>query len=140
MKPDARNNISEPAFTELREALQRLNTGKPPGGDSVPPMVLKGLGNYDTPRLLALVNSVFRRGGFPKRWKTTRLSLLNKPGKDPARPDAYRPICIVDAGSKLLEYLIDPEPSSRAGGPRGLRPKSVWVSERTLNGIGYRLC
>lgn len=106
MKPDARNNISEPAFTELREALQRLNTGKPPGGDSVPPMVLKGLGNYDTPRLLALVNSVFRRGGFPKRWKTTRLSLLNKPGKDPARPDAYRPICIVDAGSKLLEYLI----------------------------------
>lgn len=34
------------------------------------------------------------------------MTLIQKPGKDPTKHDAYRPICIIDAGSKLLEYLI----------------------------------
>lgn len=52
---------------ELREALSRLNIKKPPGWDDVPPAVVKGLGNYDTPRLLPLTNSIFRRGVFLRR-------------------------------------------------------------------------
>lgn len=87
--------IDEP---ELREAITKLNVSKAPGWDSVPPMVVKGLGNHDTPRLLALVNQVFASGEFPSPWKTTMVTLLRKPVKNPTRPDAYRPICIVDAG------------------------------------------
>lgn len=41
---------------ELQEVVSKLDGGKPPGWDSVPPRVVKGLGNYDPQRLLAAVN------------------------------------------------------------------------------------
>lgn len=69
-------------------------------------MVTKGLANLDVPRMLAAVNSIFERGEFPAQWKTNRLTIIRKPGKDPTRPEAYCPISIVDAGSKILEYRL----------------------------------
>lgn len=88
---------------ELREAVVRLDIHKSPGWGSIPPRVAKGLGNHDTPRLLAAVNSIMERGEFPEQWRTTRVTMIQKPGKDPSRPHAYRPICIVDSGSKIVE-------------------------------------
>lgn len=102
-------------MSELREPISRFNMSKSPLA------VVKGIGNNDTPRLLAVINSIVRRGEFPKRWKTTRLMLLQKPGMDPARSDAYKPICITGAGSKLVEYLIQGRLLD-AVGPEGLAP------------------
>ena len=36
-------------------------------------------------------------------WKTARVILLRKPGKDPSLPNAYRPISILPAMSKVWE-------------------------------------
>lgn len=91
---------------EIQEVVRRVNPSKPPGRDSVPPMVIKGVGNHDPVRMLAMANQIFASGIFPNEWKTTRIMLLQKPGHDPTSPGAYRPICIVDAGSKILEYLL----------------------------------
>lgn len=32
--------------------------------------------------------------------------LLNKEGRDPATPEAYRPLCIIDGVAKAFEYIL----------------------------------
>lgn len=43
-------------------------------------------------------------GVFPSGWKIQKLLLL--PGKPPAEPLSFRPICIIDGTGKLLEKLV----------------------------------
>ena len=49
-----------------------------------------------------------QRPAFPgdkveQEWKAARVILLRKPGKDPSLPNAYRPISILPAMSKIWE-------------------------------------
>lgn len=41
--------------------------------------------------------------------------MLQKPGRDPSKPEAYRPICIIDAGSKVIKYLLQKRLSEAIG-------------------------
>lgn len=47
-----------------------------------------------------------QEGGIPTVWKTARVVLIPKPGKDPMSPGAFRPISILPALSKAWEYAI----------------------------------
>lgn len=109
---------------EVKEAVARLNTGKAPGRDGVPPMVVQGLGNYDLARTTRCMRAIFRSGRFPDRWKTPRVTLIRKPGKDPARPEAYRSLCIADAGAKLVEYILHKR-LQEFGGTKQLAPNQL---------------
>lgn len=51
---------------ELQEAIHKINLSKPPGRDSVPPIVVKGVGNHDPTRLLALANQIITSEVFSK--------------------------------------------------------------------------
>lgn len=91
---------------EVEKAVRRLNTSKAPGRDGVFSLTMRGIGNMDPTRIQKLLSCIFETGTFPDRWKTTRITLIRKPAKDPAKPEAYRPLCIADGGAKLVEYIL----------------------------------
>jgi hypothetical protein len=56
--------------------------------------------------LKALFNGILRSGHFPSTWKLGRVILFPKPGKDPSRPENYRPITLLSNISKIFERLL----------------------------------
>lgn len=48
----------------------------------------------------------YSRGGVRGQVETPRVTLIRKSGKDPARPEIYRLLCIADVGTKLGEYIL----------------------------------
>lgn len=49
-----------------------------------------------------MINGITKTGELiPKRWNVGRLILLPKPGKNPKLPNAYRPISILPALSRV---------------------------------------
>ena len=78
-----------------------------PGPDGVPGRALA----LALPEINPFVRNIFNRclqaGHFPKRWKTAKLVLIQKPGKkNPLNPSSYRPICLLDEIGKLFERVI----------------------------------
>ena len=57
-------------------------------------------------RLSALYTACFQEATFPTTWKEANLILLDKPGRDPTTPSAYRPICLLDVEGKLFDRVI----------------------------------
>ena len=53
-----------------------------------------------------LFNTILRTQYFPAAWKHARVFSILKPGKDPALPSSYRPICLLDTIGKLLENIL----------------------------------
>ena len=56
-----------------------------------------------TRMITRIFNAMIRSGYFPKTWKHSTIIMIPKPGKDPHRPDAYRPISLLSIFSKLFE-------------------------------------
>lgn len=96
-------NLSE---EEILEAAKKLKPNKAAGLDGVVPEIIKKLTESRPDRFAALFNGIINRGKIPQPWKKARTILLRKPGKDTATPAAYRPICVIDALAKLLEYVV----------------------------------
>ena len=53
-----------------------------------------------------VLNKCLREGTISKCWKTSRLVLLPKPGKEPNSPSANRPICLLNEAGKLFERVL----------------------------------
>lgn len=53
-----------------------------------------------------MINSITDSGRIPECWKTARIILLSKPGRDPKLPNAYRPISVLPALSKVWEKCL----------------------------------
>lgn len=92
---------------EFDRAVNRLSAKKTaPGPDGIPgralALALAVLGN----RLRRLFTNCLRQGRFPTQWKTAKMVLLKKEGRDVSDPSAYRPICLLDEVGKLLEKII----------------------------------
>ena len=60
------------------------------------------------PRLVTTIyNQCLKRGCFPRRWKTTKIIPITKPGKEKSMdPSKYRPISLLTIGAKVLEKLL----------------------------------
>ncbi|XP_076660075.1 uncharacterized protein LOC143363362 [Halictus rubicundus] len=100
------NDFPEITQEEIKVAAKLLKTGKVAGLDGIPPELIKAMVQFRRDRFLTLYNSIIRRRKIPQAWKEAKTILLRKEGKDPAEPSAYRPICIIDAMAKLLEYIL----------------------------------
>ena len=57
-------------------------------------------------RLSMLYAAYYAGASFSKQWKLANLVLLEKPGRDPSTPGAYRPICFIDVEGKLFERVM----------------------------------
>lgn len=88
------------------EAAKSIKKGKAPGLDGMTPDILRTMVECRPDRYAALINGILKRGKIPDPWKKARMILLRKQGKGPSIPSVYRPICVIDAVSKLLEYVL----------------------------------
>lgn len=100
------DTIKKIEIEEVRRAAKKLRAGKAAGQDGMPPEVIKAIVDVRPDGITALLNGILERGKIPKEWKAARVILLRKEGKDVKSTAAYRPICILNAVSKLLEYII----------------------------------
>lgn len=96
-------NIPPITVSEVQRASKRMANKKAPGPDGVPAEVLKILMNTWPAKFASMVDRILGDGHFPEEWKTANLVLLPKPGK----PNAYRPICLLDTVGKAVESIIN---------------------------------
>ncbi|XP_033365304.1 uncharacterized protein LOC117242598 [Bombus vosnesenskii] len=99
---------------EVKEIIGRINGKKAVGIDGVPGDIVKLLVNNRTELITKVINSITDSGRIPGYWKTARVILLSKPGRDPKLPNAYSPISVLPALSKgtiwvqeKKEYTVD---------------------------------
>lgn len=51
-----------------------------------------------------MLNILLKESVFPEVWKVSRLALIPKPSPSPEAK--YRPICMLNCFSKILEYIL----------------------------------
>ncbi|KAK7791576.1 hypothetical protein R5R35_002865 [Gryllus longicercus] len=68
--------------------------------------MLKNLNKNSVAGLTAIFNAILRFNYFPNAWKTAIVLPFRKPGKDPRRPEHYRPISLLPSISKIFERLL----------------------------------
>lgn len=72
---------------ELAITVDRLNTKKVAGIDNIPGNIIKLIYKYRPHDLLNTINNICNLSKMPRKWKTGRVILLTKPGKDPLLPN-----------------------------------------------------
>lgn len=91
---------------DVVSAARSLPNNKAPGPDGVSNEMIKVAVNTHPEGFANVYNRCFAEVRFPKKWKTGKLVLIQKPGKPTNCPSAYRPICLLDGCGKLLEKLV----------------------------------
>ncbi|GIY64172.1 retrovirus-related Pol polyprotein from type-1 retrotransposable element R1 [Caerostris darwini] len=79
---------------------------KTPGLDGITIELVEAINKGVRDILLYTFNKCLDLGHFPTCWKSAKLILLNKPGKDRSEPKAYRRICLLPTMSKVLDKLL----------------------------------
>lgn len=105
--PGSRKRATHPfTYAEVRRAAKRIKSGKAGGPDGIPPEGIKTAVSHCTREITGILNDCLKHDTFPSCWKTGKLVLIPKPGKDPKLPNAYRPLTLLNSGGKLLEQLL----------------------------------
>ena len=90
----------------IKNAVAKVKPSKAPGLDSVPSQVVACVLRTHQDHFREMVVDTLRRARIPASWKTARVVLIPKPGKDLNSPSGFRPISILPALSKAWEYAI----------------------------------
>lgn len=91
---------------ELAQAIKAMKNGKAPGPDGVTVEAVKIFHQACPEKMLEMFNKMLVRGKFPTEWKTARVVLLPKKGRDLNLSSGYRPICLINTIGKLYERLL----------------------------------
>ncbi|KFM76292.1 Retrovirus-related Pol polyprotein from type-1 retrotransposable element R1, partial [Stegodyphus mimosarum] len=91
---------------EVECTIKSLNPGKSPEIDNIPREILLEVFYSNEKLHTKLFNELLKRGEFPNCWKTAKLVLFSKEGKNGEQPDAYRPICLLNTWSKVYDKLV----------------------------------
>lgn len=111
---DAHDWTDEPVETnlepfgadELANAACSMKEGKAPGPDKIPPGAIKQAISATPVWILRVLNGLLATQTFPDEWKIARVVLILKSGKPPELAGSYRPLCMLNTLSKLMEALI----------------------------------
>ena len=97
---------SEPTMEEVSTALDALSSGKAPGGDGIPPEVLKcGKGTL-TKELHELLCQCWREGSVPQDMRDANIITLYKNKGDRSDCNNYRGISLLSIVGKLFAKVI----------------------------------
>jgi len=66
---------------EISKVIGELKPKKTPGGDQITPKMLIELPNSDVDVICKLFNGIITLGNYPKKWKTSIIIIIPKPGK-----------------------------------------------------------
>lgn len=105
--PPTTQNDKEFTQEEIRSVIQGMNPKKATGEDGLTSeIILVIYKNY--PLLFKQIyNECLKRGCFPKRWKTSVIIPIVKPGKENSDDaNKFRPISLINIGGKILEKLL----------------------------------
>lgn len=91
---------------ELKEAVAGIKPKSAPGPDGLTAVAVKIMSQTLPDETLAMYNCLLAAQRFPENWKTSRVVLILKKGKDPADPSSFRPICLLNDTAKLYERLL----------------------------------
>ncbi|KAJ8872530.1 hypothetical protein PR048_026136 [Dryococelus australis] len=91
---------------EIRLYLRKLSANKAPGDDGIQPIVLKHIQYPALSAITTCINGILRTKTWPTTWKTAKVILFPKPGKNAMLPQNYRPISLLSALSKVAEKVL----------------------------------
>jgi hypothetical protein len=85
---------------EIMNLIKKLKSGKAPGCDAVPNILLKNIPRRAAVFLTYIFNSCLKLCNFPKQWRHATVIPISKPGRDHLDLSNYRPI------SQILKRII----------------------------------
>lgn len=91
---------------EIQAAVGQMKKGKAPGPDTVPVEALFLVAEENSAGLQNLFNSSLSARIFPSEWKSAKVVLIPKHGRDPECSSSYRPICLLNTTGKLYERIV----------------------------------
>lgn len=92
--------------TEVLGAIRSLKPGKAPGRDGLPAEFYKRFGDLLMEPLLDLGTDLYSNGAMPKSWAVTRIIVIPKKDRDPARVGSYRPISLINHDMKIFTSIM----------------------------------
>jgi len=101
---DAMNNEFD--LQELQTAINSAKMHKSPGEDKIPYEMIKHLSKPALKVLLDIYNCAWNSGTLPGDWKHAIVVPFIKPGKDPSKPESYRPIALTSSLCKIMERMV----------------------------------
>lgn len=106
--PNVDGDMTFPEVTEeeIRMLANKIPSGKAPGPDRIPDLVIKELAKCRPDIMGKVFNLCFRDGFFPGRWKLAKQVLLRKGSKPLEQPSKYRSICLLNSAGKFFERVI----------------------------------
>ena len=103
------SGVAHQAVTKdiIYKALMTQSTSKAPGPDNINFRILRMVWEWDSKRLMAMVQQSVRLGYQPKRWKRARGVLLEKVGKrDWSLVKSHRVISLLNCLGKVVEKVV----------------------------------
>ena len=91
---------------EVTELIHRLNPRKASGHDQIRNKAIKELPVKGIALISSIFNAILRLEYYPKTWKTSRITLIPKPGKPIHETSSYCPISLLRTLSKPFEKLL----------------------------------
>ena len=91
---------------ELLEALEEVNVDSASGEDEISYLMLTNSEPRFRKALIDVYNESWKQSTFPKIWKKSIITPVNKPNKPPERLSSYRPISLLPVLGKIMEKRI----------------------------------
>ncbi|KAI4476913.1 hypothetical protein M0804_013093 [Polistes exclamans] len=123
---------------EVLAAAKKIASGKAPGLDGVPGIVIRAAAVHCGVGLAELFTECFRTSNFPTAWKRARLVLIKK--KQDAQPDlpgSYRPICLA---IEELGLEVAPHKTEAMAFPASALRRRRSVPAHAIRVRGSRVC
>ncbi|KAH8291662.1 hypothetical protein KR018_005060 [Drosophila ironensis] len=95
--------------SEVAGVIDRQRVNKAPGHHAVCNATLKALLSHAILNITSMSSVNYLMGSliyFPKKWKTSIIIMIPKPGIDHTIPTSYRPIRLLSCLSKLFEKCL----------------------------------
>ena len=96
------SNVRFPC-TLVAKVIKELDANKAPGDDLITPSMVIHLPTVAVKFLTDLFNAALRLQHFPQKWKTSKIKMIAKEGKDTSNSLSYRPISLLHVVSKNFE-------------------------------------
>ena len=98
---------TETSQDEVRRTIESFNPKKAPGPDGITSDILKLVFKNIPKTTTSIYNECLKKGYFPTEWKTAKISIIVKVGKENSLDSSkYRPISLLNLGGKVLEKLL----------------------------------
>jgi hypothetical protein len=110
-------------LSEIKECAKKIPSGKAPGSDGIPDIIVKKVAVERPTALCKAYNSCFEETYFQEAWNVSKLVLLRKSNMLLELPSSYRPICLLNMVREFFERIIKKRIKKNLSSTEGLNDK-----------------